>query len=184
MIDTDALLRKYTEGNACLYRILTGHSGAVRDLALRIARGMGGGVDMQFVEEASMLHDIGVARVNAPSICCFGPEPYIRHGVEGRAILDAEGLPRHALVCERHTGSGLSVKQIMGQNLPLPHRDMLPVSIEERLICYADKFFSKSRDLRAAKPVEKIMAQMQAHGQEAYARFLSMHAEFGSFLPF
>lgn len=173
------LLEKYTQGNPELLRILTGHSEAVRDKALAIIISKGIDVDREFVAQAAMLHDIGVVRVDAPSISCLGAEPYIRHGVEGRAILEAEGLPRHALVCERHTGSGLSIRQIEEQALPLPHRDMIPLSLEEKLICYADKFFSKSRDLRAEKPLERIMVQMEAHGSEAYARFMEMHSLFG-----
>ena len=172
------LLRKYTQGNSRLLHILTGHSEAVRDKALEIARVRMLDVDLLFVEEAAMLHDIGVVRVDAPSISCFGTEPYICHGIEGRAILESEGLPRHALVCERHTGSGISARQIVQRNLPLPHRDMLPLSLEEKLICYADKFFSKSRDLRAEKPVERIMEQMKAHGPEAYDRFMALHQIF------
>lgn len=187
MLDTQELLEKYTAGNPELLRILTGHSQAVRDLALEIIDRKGldrpgpdghPAIDRQFVEEAAMLHDIGCVRVDAPSIHCYGPDPYICHGIDGRAILEAEGLSRHALVCERHTGSGISVDQIIAQDLPLPHRDMLPLTLEEKLICYADKFYSKSRDLRAAKPLDKIMAQMAAHGPEALARFQALHALF------
>lgn len=173
-----ALIEKYTAGNEPLARILLGHSSAVRDKALEIAEAKSLSVDKQFVAEAAMLHDIGVVYVDAPSIHCYGLQPYICHGVEGRRILEAEGLPSHALVCERHTGSGISVAQIDGQQLPLPRRDMLPISLEEKLICYADKFYSKSRDLRQAKPVERIMEHMQAHGSEAYARFMALHALF------
>lgn len=173
------LLEKYTQGNPELLRILTGHSEAVRDKALAIICAKSLDVDREFVAQAAMLHDIGVVRVDAPSISCFGTAPYIRHGVEGRTILEGEGMPRHALVCERHTGSGLSIRQIEEQALPLPSRDMIPLSLEEKLICYADKFFSKSRDLRAEKPLERIMTQMEAHGSEAYARFMEMHSLFG-----
>lgn len=173
------LLRKYTQGNPELLRILTGHSEAVRDKALSIAQAKKLDIDLLFVEEAAMLHDIGVVCVDTPSISCFGTEPYICHGIAGRTILESEGLPLHALVCERHTGSGISAAQIAERNLPLPHRDMLPLSTEEKLICYADKFFSKSRDLRAEKPLERIMEQLKAHGAEAYARFMEMHRQFG-----
>lgn len=178
-LDTTALIEKYTAGNPELLRILVGHSRAVCDKALAIIERKHPDIDRVFVEEAAMLHDIGVVRCDAPSISCFGSRPYICHGIEGRAILEAEGLPRHALVCERHTGSGLSANQIIEAVLPLPHRDMLPLSLEEKLICYADKFFSKSRDLTAEKPIEKIMAQMQAHGREAYERFVELYSLFG-----
>jgi hypothetical protein len=55
-----------------------------------------------------------------------------------------KGHPELALVCERHIGVGISIAEIQHHNLPLPSRDMIPVSIEEQLICYSDKFFSKN----------------------------------------
>ena len=43
----------------------------------------------------------------------------------------------------RVVGVGFSKEDIARQNLPLPHRDMLPLSLEEKIICFADKFFTK-----------------------------------------
>lgn len=156
------------------------HSAAVRNLALLIARRRNLPVDLDFVAEAAMLHDIGVGECDAPSISCFGSQPYICHGIEGSRILRAEGLPRHALVAERHTGAGLSVNDIENQQLPLPHRDFLPLSVEEKLICYADKFYSKSRNLWTPKPLEKIRIQMAAHGDDTARRFAEMEEMFGN----
>ena len=65
MLDVDALLRKYTDGNKDLYHILCGHSEAVRDKALNIASSRGLDVDEDFVSEAAMLHDIGVGLCDA-----------------------------------------------------------------------------------------------------------------------
>ena len=86
-------------------------------------------LDLQFVEEAAMLHDIGVFLCNAPGIECFGDAPYICHGTLGAELLNEAGFSRHALVCERHTGAGLSLRQIEVQNLPVPHRELMPVSM-------------------------------------------------------
>lgn len=180
MIDFERIINKYYDKESRLRTILTVHSRLVADKALRCARERGIGVDLEFVEEAAMLHDIGIVMCDAPDIECHGKLPYICHGVEGRRILEAEGLPRHALVCERHTGSGLTVEDIVRQNLPLPHRDMTPRSVEERLICYADKFYSKSGDIRREKPLEKVIRSMERHGEDTLARFLALHAEFGS----
>ena len=94
-------------------------------------------------------------------------------------MLEAEGLPRHALVCERHTGAGLTVDDIIRQHLPLPLRDMTPQTLEERLICYADKFYSKSGDIRREKPLDKVMKSMERHGPDTLARFMALHKEFG-----
>jgi uncharacterized protein len=101
--------------------------------------------DSRFVFEAAFLHDIGIFLCNAPSIFCSGEHKYIEHGYLGSQILESEGFPRHALVAERHTGTGISLAEIKKHNLPLPHRDFCPQSIEEQIICYADKFFSKSQ---------------------------------------
>ena len=105
-----------------------------------------------------------------PSIRCFGTHPYIAHGYLGAEILRAEGFPQHALVCERHTGAGLSLQDIIDQQLPVPHREMLPVTLEEQLICFADKFFSKTH-LDEEKTVEKARNSIAKYGEEGLNRF-------------
>lgn len=175
MIDYDSLLRKHTADNLDLYNLLKAHSNAVAKKALLIAsRHPELGVDVDFVLEAAMLHDIGVTRCDAPSIHCFGSEPYLRHGIIGAEILREEGLPLHARVAERHTGAGITAEDIRSRSLPLPEQDYLPDTVEEKLICYADKFFSKSRRPDEAKPLEKIRTQMQAFGADTLARFDEM----------
>lgn len=179
MLDYRGIMLKYYEAGSPLFRTLWIHSECVARKALECLDRRGIDADRDFVREAAMLHDIGIVRCNAPSIFCTGAGPYIRHGMLGAEMLRNEGLPRHALVCERHTGSGLSADDIIKENLPPPPRDMLPLSVEERVICYADKFFSKSRRLDEEKPVDKIMAQMAAHGADVASRFADLHAQFG-----
>ena len=140
------IINKYYPEDNELRRILLVHSRSVADKALQLAsRYPELDIDVAFVEEAAMLHDLGIFRTNAPSIQCFGTEPYICHGIIGADILRAEGFPRHALVCERHTGTGLTLRQIEENHWPMPLRDMRPVTLEEQLVCFADKFFSKTR---------------------------------------
>lgn len=179
MIDCDRIIDKYYTGSSRLRTILTVHSRLVADKALECARVRGLDADITFVEEAALLHDIGIFRCDAPDICCTGTLPYICHGVEGRRILESEGLPRHALVCERHTGSGLTVEDIIRQRLPLPLRDMTPQTIEEKLVCYADKFFSKSGDFRKEKSFERVLKSMERHGADSLSRFMALHQEVG-----
>lgn len=176
----EAVINKYYGTESRLRTILTVHSRLVADKALRCARDRGIDADLAFMEEAALLHDIGIFRCDAPDICCTGELPYICHGVEGRKILEAEGLPRHALVCERHTGAGLTVEDIISQCLPLPHRDMTPQSIEEKLICYADKFYSKSGDITREKSLDRVLRSMERHGSDTLARFLALHSIFGT----
>lgn len=131
-------------------------------------------IDTDFLRNAAMLHDIGIVRVDAPGIECHGTEPYIRHGVCGAEILRAEGLPEsYARVCERHTGAGLTLNDIVSQNLPLPHHDLQPETIEEKLICYADKFYSKTH-LDREKTIEQAEKSLSKFGGDTLARFRDM----------
>ena len=123
------------------------------------------GADAAFVEEAAMLHDIGIFLTDADAIHCFGKYHYLCHGYLGADLLRKEGLPRHALVAERHTGTGLTLKQILERDLPVPHRDMVPVSVEEKIICFADKFYSKTRP-QEEKTVEQAENSLVKFGLE------------------
>ena len=172
------IIDKYYQPGSDLHEILVIHSEMVRGKALECIRRRGLEVDKDFVAEAAMLHDIGIFRCDAPDICCHGELPYICHGVEGRKILEDEGLPLHALVCERHTGSGLTIEDIVRQRLPLPHRDMTPQTLEEKLICYADKFYSKSGDIREEKSLDRVIRSMERHGEDTLRRFLDLHSMF------
>jgi len=164
------IIEKYCKDEK-LRHVLVSHSRAVADKALEIVRNHPElEADAQFVEEAALLHDIGIVRVDAPAIACMGTEPYICHGILGAEMLRAEGLERHALVCERHTGTGLTLDQIIQQRLPLPHKDMQPKSIEEQVICFADKFFSKTR-LETEKSVEQARRSLEKFGAEGLVKF-------------
>ena len=125
-----------------------------------------------------MLHDIGILRCAAPGIECHGTEPYICHGLLGGEILRAEGLPRHARVAERHTGAGLTAEAIRRQHLPLPELDLLPETLEEQVICYADKFYSKSR-LDQEKTPEQVLRSLAKFGEESVETFRRWQERFG-----
>lgn len=172
-----SIIQKYYDPQSELYRILVTHSILVAKKALDLAvdlqaREPEKEIDLVFTYEAAMLHDIGIYLCDEPEIFCTGSEPYVRHGVIGREILESEGLPRHALVCERHTGAGISREDVLRQTLPLPARDYLPKSLEEKIICFADKFYSKTpRKLFREKKPGKIHQKLGKFGPEAVARF-------------
>jgi len=167
------IIVKYYNPESIAYHFLIQHSGMVAEKALKIAEGVKHlEPDLDFIEEASMLHDIGIFLTNEPKIGCHGDKTYICHGYLGREILEKEGFPKHALVCERHVGVGLNVKDIEEKKLPLPKRDMMPVSIEEQIICFADKFFSKdSTFLLKEKPLERVRNSIAKFGEEKLRKF-------------
>lgn len=166
-----AIIDKFYPEENELKHILLEHSRSVSEKALEIAhRHPELQLDTPFLGEAAMLHDVGIFLTDASGIFCFGDKPYICHGYLGADLMRAEGYPRHALVCERHTGAGLSLEEIIRQQLPVPHREMVPVSLEEQVICFADKFFSKTK-LGKEKSVEKARKSLERYGEEGLQRF-------------
>ncbi len=170
-MDPQLIIDKYYKKGTKLYNIYMSHVTDVTNKALSITHKHPElAVNVNFIEEASMLHDIGIFKTHAPRIGCYGEYPYICHGYLGNELLTNEGYPKHALVCERHTGTGITLQMIIEKNLPLPHRDMVPVSMEEKIICFADKFYSKSH-LGKEKSIKKIRRSLAKHGKQQVAIF-------------
>ena len=172
--------RYYPEGSP-LRDIFLRHSRAVASLALEIADRCHLPLDRAIVEEAAMLHDIGIFMTDAPGIHCHGKAPYIAHGYLGADLIRKEHFSEAtARVAERHTGSGITPAEISDQLLPLPSdRSYMPESLLERLICYADKFYSKSGDMKR-KSLDRVKASQARISETTLKRFESLHDEFGA----
>lgn len=170
-LDYFRIIHKYIPPDSPTYPIYLIHCQLVANKALTIAKRLRLSTKKQsFIEEAAMLHDIGIIRTNTPDIFCYGDLPYICHLSEGRAILEAEGLSRHALVAETHVGVGLTKEQIQAQGLPLPQRDMKPTTIEEEIISFADLFYSKNREkLWREKSLKKVRENIAKRGEDQLA---------------
>lgn len=171
-MDYQKIIEKYYPDDGDLRRLLLKHSRQVADRTLLIAgRHPEWALDKEFLEAAAMLHDIGIVRCNAPGIYCYGTEPYISHGQIGGQMLRnlndpslCEGRTEAlARVCERHTGTGLSGWE--------------PETLEEQLICYADKFYSKSSPDHE-KTLEEAMRSLQKFGPEGVERLKAWAEKF------
>jgi len=170
-MDALSILKRHLGSSTPLFETVHLHSTHVMQKAMILAdKHSELSLDKRFIEEAALLHDIGVYRTNAPDIHCFGAFPYVCHGYLGREIMEKEGYPIHALVCERHTGTGLYLSEILSQKLPLPHRDLAPESLEEQLICFADKFFSKTH-LNVEFSLEEVRLKLSKYGPVGLKRF-------------
>lgn len=193
----------YGEGSSELKELLLSHSRAVSDKALQICDAHPEfGLDRDFIEAAAMLHDIGIIRCDAPKIHCHGTEPYIRHGILGAEMLTSlrlslsnsdfssiffskgksENLEGAARICRRHTGAGISRAEVIAQQLPLPLPDdgsepYMPETLEEKLICYADKFFSKTRP-NHEKTYEEAERSLLKFSEDGVGRFREWHELF------
>jgi uncharacterized protein len=174
------LLEEYYDANSKTFNILVEHGKQVAIKALAAAKRVPElKPDLDFIKTAAMLHDIGIFLTRTPRFGCFGKHPYICHGILGAKLLKEKGQSEMALVSERHVGAGISKEDIQRHRLPLPNRDLLPVSIEEQIICYADKFFSKNgNDQLAEKPIADIIDNLRRYGPDKVQRFESWVKKF------
>lgn len=178
------VIGRHYDASSPLYEILVVHSVLVAAKAAEIAerhleRRPDARIDLQFLAEAALLHDVGIKFCEGQDLPSEGREPYVRHGVLGAELLREEGFPRHALVCERHVGAGISREDVVRLSLPLEPRDYLPTSTEEKIVCVADKFFSKDpgkiwREKRLAK-IEKALGK---YGERVLERWRALAREF------
>jgi len=158
-----ALLKKYSSSEEMFQKILA-HVKAVQKVALRIADGCAG-VDVHTVSIGSLLHDIG--RFQSPS----GPQGII-HGVKGGEICRKEGLlEKYALICERHIGAGIPKEEIIKKKLPLPEKDFIPESPEEKIIAHADNLIFGTREGTFQEVVERYRREL---GEEYAAAFIKL----------
>ena len=179
-MDPIAIISEFYAPDSRAFEILVKHGRQVADKALAAAGKVSHlNPDTAFIEQAALLHDIGIFLTRAPELECAGDKPYVCHGYLGRELLEQKGLPRHALVCERHVGTGITAAEIRRFDLPLPNRDMIPITLEEQLVCYADKFFSKSLNGNGKeKPVSEIMLGLSRYGEDKVEKFMAWHQQF------
>ena len=187
IVDPLVIIRHFYPEDTPLRRLLLRHSTQVRDKALAILANPSRPqlkLDAELVSAGALLHDLGVLQCHAPSILCVGSQPYIAHGIIGAEMLREYGrthgidLEPFARICERHTGTGLTAQEIREQRLPLPEQDFLPETPEEKLICLADKFFSKSGDMQE-KPLAAVRRSLEKFGPDTLERLDAFCRLFG-----
>ena len=179
-MDPIDVIKKYYPVESLAFRILITHSQAVTEKATRIAEHLGlPGAEIEFIRQASMLHDIGILFTSTPELGCYGDLPYICHGFKGHDLLLSEGLPKHALVSERHTGTGLTLAETASFNGLLPVRPMKPVSLAEQIITYCDKFFSKDPSHTGTElPFKLVLERIRKYGDDKANIFKEWHQQF------
>lgn len=175
------IISEFYEPASESFKILVKHGQQVANKAIDVAKKVPHlKPNLNFINEAAMLHDVGIFETNTPELGCSGKHPYVCHGYLGRKLLEKKGLLQHALVCERHVGVGITAEEIKSNHLSLPQRDMIPISIEEQIICFADKFFSKNGEMdRCEKSVEDILNTLRRYGPEKVIRFQKWLRLFG-----
>lgn len=153
------------------FELVHDHCRIVGELAERVIARNKLDVDVDLVRAGSLLHDIGVYRLDGSS--------YIRHGVLGYELLRELGFPEALCrICSHHTGVGLSREDVVRQELPIPVGDYLAETVEEEVVMYADKFHSKT-----SPPAFVTAADYQAavlrFGADKGQRFAELVARYG-----
>ena len=134
------------EKAGCSKRVMA-HCRAVADFAVEIAnacREKGMKVDVDLVRIGGLLHDIGRAKTHG-----------VDHGVMGASIARDYSLSGKLVnIIERHVGSGITEKEARRSGLPV--KSFVPVSLEERVVAYADKLIEGSTRLPFGVAVERF----------------------------
>ena len=164
--------------SAAAFELVHTHCRIVDRIAGDLLAGKPQDVDPDVVHVGAMLHDVGVYALYQGD-GRLDHAGYVRHGILGDELLRDSGLPDAICrFCSCHTGMGLTAQDVLRQHLPLPVRDYLPVTLEEELVMYADKFHSKT------DPPEFVTAGAYAvgvrrFGDEKVRRFEGLVDRFG-----
>ena len=165
------LLKKYASNNRA-FQIVLKHSLMVKKVALSIAKEIknnGCKVNLELIKIGALLHDIGRL------VCPPDSQNSIKHGVIGGEILRKEGLEEFARIAETHIGAGISKNEIKTMKLPLPHKNFIPKTIEEKIITYADNLIIDNK-LRDFEDVLKRFKKEKLP-ESAVKRLLRLHKE-------
>ena len=143
-----ALHRKYGSSETVVEHCRTVATAA--QVLVDAFRSRGLEVDEKAVAAGAMLHDIGRSKVQT-----------FRHGLEGAEIVQREGVDKEVVeIVRRHVGAGISPGE--AKSLGLPPFDYIPRTVEERIVCFADKMVDSTR----VRPFEKEVQRFVAKGHD------------------
>lgn len=133
--------------------IVVRHCRKVAEAAKALAdsfEGLGRKLDEHTVVAGALLHDIGRSRTQA-----------VNHGLVGAELLEKEGVDgRVAQIVRCHVGAGLSPEE--AKRVGLPDMDFVPRTLEERIVCFADKMV----DLDGVRPFEVEVRRFARKGHD------------------
>lgn len=155
----------------CSRRVIE-HCKTVASLAVQIAKACkkkGLNVDVQLVEIGALLHDIGRSRTHT-----------VDHVIVGAEIGGAMGLPSSVVsIIERHAGGGIDIDE--AKRLGWPVKSYLPQTLEEKIVCYADKLIEGERRVQIERTIRKLSKELgKAH--PSLGRVEKLHEEFSSLI--
>jgi uncharacterized protein len=155
---------KFLRQSGCRQNVIR-HVEEVAELACEIAvasKERGYKVDVKLVEIGALLHDIGRGRTHT-----------VHHAIVGAEIARSLGLPEPVVsIIKKHVGGGIVAKE--AKKLGWPKDVYVPQTIEEKIVCYADKLVEGSHRIPINKTVERFKQELP---QSAVERIWKLHEE-------
>jgi len=146
------LLRK----NNCPLKVIN-HCEAVAKLAVetaQVCQKKGLGVDVELVEIGALLHDIGRSKTHT-----------VDHAVVGAEIAKLAGLPEQVVsIIKRHVGGGITTEE--AQKFGWPKDVYMPVTLEEKIVSYADKLIEVSKRIPIDLEIKRLRLERKNDGAE------------------
>jgi uncharacterized protein len=140
------------------------HCIAVSHSALSIAERMRVSVDRELIRQGGMFHDIGRSRTHG-----------IDHAVAGVEIAKKLGFPDRLVdIIERHIGAGITAAEAV--RLGLPQKDYLPLTVEEKIVSYADNLINGVRKMLFYEALDRFK-KILGPDHEGVGLFIKQHEE-------
>ena len=140
----------------CFEKVIN-HCLAVTELALETANTLkerGFEIDFELVEIGALLHDIGRSKTHT-----------VHHAVVGAEIAKSAGLPDSVVsIIKRHVGGGITASE--AENLGWPKDVYVPVTLEEKVVSYADKLIEKGKRVPIEATIEKLSEEKKYEAAE------------------
>lgn len=150
----------------CSKRVID-HCKTVAKFSVRIAKAFQekhGGIDIQLVEISGLLHDIGRSKTHT-----------VDHGFIGGEIARSMALPQSVVkAIERHVGGGIPKEE--AKRLGWPAKSYLPLTWEEKIVCYADKRVEGLRIVPISQALGSYVARL-GRNHPAIDRIKKLHEE-------
>ena len=133
------------------------HCKIVSELALETAgflKERGLKVDSELVEIGALLHDIGRSKTHT-----------VHHAVVGAEIAKSVGLPDSVVsIIKRHVGGGITASE--AEKLGWPKDVYVPITLEEKVVSYADKLIENGKRAPIDITIEKLSEEMKYEAAE------------------
>jgi len=155
---------KLLHESKCSVKVIK-HCRAVTKLALEIAeacREKGLNIDLELVEIGALLHDVGRSKTHT-----------VNHAVVGVEIAKSAGLPEPVIsIIKTHVGGGITVSD--AEKLGWPKDVYVPITLEEKIVSYADKLIEGSKRVPIEITIEKLSRELKGDAAE---RVRKLHEE-------